>query len=91
MLRPFLIFPEWKVKVRRFSNGGISSFLPSNWMPLFVFIHISGALSGIWSRIFLADLTYNTVTLSTDAFPLNVGFIASYTKKIFDKGWYKSY
>ena len=34
-------------------------------------------------KIFLADLTYNTVTLSTDAFPLNVGFIASYTKKIF--------
>ena len=34
-------------------------------------------------KIFLADLTYNTVTLSTDAFPLNVGFIASYAKKIF--------
>jgi hypothetical protein len=34
-------------------------------------------------RIFLADLTYNTVTLSTDAFPLNIGFVASYAKKQF--------
>ena len=34
-------------------------------------------------RIFLADLTYNTVTLSTDAFPLNIGFVASYAKKNF--------
>ena len=34
-------------------------------------------------RIFLGDLTYNTVSLATDAFPLNVGFIASYCKKLF--------
>ena len=32
-------------------------------------------------KIFLGDLTYNTVSLATDAFPLNVGFIASYCKK----------
>ena len=34
-------------------------------------------------KIFLADLTYDTITLSTDAFPLNIGFIASYCKKLF--------
>ena len=34
-------------------------------------------------KIFLADLTYDTITLSTDVFPLNIGFIASYCKKLF--------
>ena len=34
-------------------------------------------------KIFLADLTYDTITLSTDVFPLNVGFIGSYTKAQF--------
>ena len=34
-------------------------------------------------KIFLCDLTYDTVTLSTEAFPLNVGYIASYTKQLF--------
>jgi len=34
-------------------------------------------------KIYLGDLTYNTVSLATDAFPLNVGFIASYCKKLF--------
>jgi len=34
-------------------------------------------------KIYLCDLTYDTVTLSTDAFPLNVGYIASYAKKQF--------
>jgi len=34
-------------------------------------------------RIFLCDLTYNTVTLSTEAFPLNIGYIASYAKHLF--------
>ena len=34
-------------------------------------------------KIFLADLTYDTITLSTDAFPLNIGFIGSYTKAQF--------
>ncbi len=29
-------------------------------------------------RIFLADLTYDTISLSTEAFPLNVGYVASY-------------
>ena len=29
-------------------------------------------------KIYFADLTYDTVSLSTDAFPLNVGYIASY-------------
>tara|TARA_Y100000590_G_scaffold459455_1_gene616582 strand:- start:9348 stop:11381 length:2034 start_codon:yes stop_codon:yes gene_type:complete len=35
-------------------------------------------------KVFLGDLTYNTVSLATDAFPLNVGFIASYCKKLFN-------
>ena len=34
-------------------------------------------------KIFLADLTYDTITLSTDVFPLNIGFIGSYTKAQF--------
>jgi radical SAM superfamily enzyme YgiQ (UPF0313 family) len=34
-------------------------------------------------KIFLADLTYETVTLSTDAFPLNIGYIAAHTKAQF--------
>ena len=34
-------------------------------------------------KIYLGDLTYNTVTLATEAFPLNVGFIGSYCKKLF--------
>ena len=34
-------------------------------------------------KIYLGDLTYNTVSLATDAFPLNVGFIASYCTKLF--------
>ena len=34
-------------------------------------------------RIYLGDLTYTTVTLATEAFPLNVGYVASYCKKLF--------
>jgi len=34
-------------------------------------------------RIFLGDLTYNTVSLSTDANPLNIGYIAAYCNKKF--------
>jgi radical SAM superfamily enzyme YgiQ (UPF0313 family) len=33
--------------------------------------------------IYLGDLTYTTLSLATDAFPLNVGFIAAYAKKRF--------
>jgi len=29
-------------------------------------------------KIYLGDLTYNTVTISTESFPLNIGFVASY-------------
>ena len=29
-------------------------------------------------RIFLGDLTYDTVAISTEAMPLNVGYVASY-------------
>ena len=34
-------------------------------------------------RVYLGDLTYTTLSLATDAFPLNVGFIAAYAKKHF--------
>jgi radical SAM superfamily enzyme YgiQ (UPF0313 family) len=29
-------------------------------------------------KIFLGDLTYDTITLATESFPLNIGFVASY-------------
>ena len=32
-------------------------------------------------RIYLGDLTYTTLSLATDAFPLNIGFIAAYADK----------
>lgn len=35
--------------------------------------------------IYLADLTYTTLSLATEAFPLNIGFIGSFCKKNFDK------
>ena len=34
-------------------------------------------------RIYLGDLTYDTVALSTEAFPLNIGLVGSYCKKLF--------
>jgi radical SAM superfamily enzyme YgiQ (UPF0313 family) len=34
-------------------------------------------------KIFLGDLAYDTVSLSTDANPLNIGYIAAYVKKMF--------
>ena len=36
-------------------------------------------------RIFLGDLTYDTVAISTESFPLNIGYIASYAQKQFGK------
>jgi Radical SAM superfamily len=33
--------------------------------------------------IYLGDLTYTTLSLATDAFPLNVGFISAYAKKCY--------
>ena len=33
--------------------------------------------------IYLGDLTYTTLSLATDAFPLNIGFVAAYAKKVF--------
>lgn len=36
-------------------------------------------------RIFLSDLTYNTNRVSTEALPINIGFIASYCLKKFPK------
>ena len=34
-------------------------------------------------KIYLGDLTYDTISLSTEAFPLNIGYIAAYCKKLF--------
>ena len=36
-------------------------------------------------RIFLADLTYTTLSLATDAFPLNIGFIAAHAERAFGR------
>src|SRR5215469_7485940 len=36
-------------------------------------------------RIYLGDLTYTTLSLATDAFPLNIGFIAAYAAKVYGK------
>jgi radical SAM superfamily enzyme YgiQ (UPF0313 family) len=36
-------------------------------------------------RIYLGDLTYTTLSLATDAFPLNVGFVATFAQKTFGK------
>lgn len=33
-------------------------------------------------KIYLADLTHTTITISNDSFPLNVGMVAAYAKKI---------
>jgi len=35
--------------------------------------------------IYLGDLTYTTLSLATDAFPLNIGFVAAYAEKTFGK------
>jgi len=35
-------------------------------------------------KIYLANLTYDILLLGTDGFPLNIGCIASYSKKNFD-------
>ena len=34
-------------------------------------------------QIFLADLTYDTIAVSTEAMPINIGYIASYCIKKF--------
>jgi len=34
-------------------------------------------------KIYLTNLTYDTIAIATDAFPYNVGCIASYSKKKF--------
>ena len=34
-------------------------------------------------RIYLGDLTYDTVTISAESTPLNIGYVAAYCKKQF--------
>ena len=34
-------------------------------------------------KIYLGDLTYDTVTISTESLPLNIGYITTYCKKQF--------
>lgn len=36
-------------------------------------------------KIYLADLTYTTLSISTDAFPLNIGYVGAYCQKLFGK------
>ena len=36
-------------------------------------------------NVYLADLTYSTLSLATDAFPLNIGFVAAYANKEFGR------
>ena len=36
-------------------------------------------------KIYLGDLTYDTVTISAESIPLNIGFVAAYCKKQFGK------
>ena len=36
-------------------------------------------------KIYLCDLTYDTILLVSDTIPINIGFIASYIKKYFNK------
>lgn len=45
----------------------------------------ASSLSETPLRIYLGDLTYTTLSLATDAFPLNVGFVAAYAKKRFGR------
>ena len=33
-------------------------------------------------KIYLADLTYDTISITSDVFPLNIALVASYCKKI---------
>jgi radical SAM superfamily enzyme YgiQ (UPF0313 family) len=44
---------------------------------------IPSGRNGAPLTVYLGDLTYTTLSLATDAFPLNVGFIAAYAKKCF--------
>ena len=34
-------------------------------------------------RIYLADLTYDTISITSDVFPLNIGLVGSYCNKLF--------
>src|SRR5580704_13124476 len=43
--------------------------------------HHAGKLKPL--SIYLGDLTYTTLSLATDAFPLNIGFVGAYAKKVF--------
>ena len=34
-------------------------------------------------RVYLCDLTYDTIILVSDTMPINIGFVGSYMKKMF--------
>ena len=34
-------------------------------------------------KIYLGDLTYTTLSIATEAFPLNIGYVGAYCKKRF--------
>ena len=55
-----------------------------NLLFLIFFIGLNSKQTCVQLRYFY-DLTYDTVTLSVDGFPLNVGYIASYAKMKFNE------
>jgi len=36
-------------------------------------------------KVFFCDLTYDTIILVSDTIPINIGFIGSYAKSIFNE------
>jgi hypothetical protein len=43
---------------------------------------MNGTVTSKPLKIYMCDLTYDTIVLVSDAMPINIGFIASYTKKL---------
>lgn len=44
---------------------------------------MNGTVTSEPLKIYMCDLTYDTIVLVSDAMPINIGFIASYTKKLY--------
>jgi len=42
-------------------------------------------------RVFLGDITHDTIVLVSDTIPINIGFIASYIKKPMEIEWISLY
>jgi len=57
------------------------NYIEKNDIHLLRFNYIDKKMKPL--KIYLCDLTYDTISLATDAFPLNIGFVASYCKNKF--------